>query len=57
MSAIRRTVPQTWNAPALGGAFAKTERGAFLPRRCPGASRRFSLTGGRWPVRDGEGPN
>ena len=50
MSAIRRTVPQPWNAPALCGAVAKTERGAFLPRRCLGAPR-----GSRSPVADDPG--
>ena len=40
MSAIRRTEPQTWNAPARRRAVAKNWRGAFLPRRRPGASGR-----------------
>ena len=40
MSAIRRTEPQTWNASARRRAVAKNWRGAFLPRRRPGASRR-----------------
>ncbi len=40
IAAIRRTEPQTWNAPARRRAVAKNRRGAFLPRRRPGASRR-----------------